>query len=103
MRTLVVLPVASGRDPGSGSLGSRKSVQKLLSSMNTHPESESGDILYGPGIEFELAPNQDLVVQMILKVTDEDIGWLVIERIGRALKWKFVDINSGDELVLTRH
>ena len=33
-----------------------------------------------------------------LEVSDEGIGWLVIERIGRTLKWKFVDINTGNEL-----
>ncbi len=101
MRILVVLPSTSPSDRGPATLGPRAAILKNLRSMNTQPECDGGDILYGPGIEFQLAPNQDPVVQMILVVSDEDIGWLVIERIGRTLKWKFVDINTGDELVLS--
>lgn len=98
MRVLVVLPTVSTSDRSPSSLGSRASVEKSLRVLNTQSDSIGGDILYGPGIQFQLAPNQDPVVQMLLEVSDEDIGWLVIERIGRTLKWKFVDINTGNEL-----
>lgn len=99
MRTLVVLPSATASDPSPAIIGSRASVQKSLSALNTHAESaQASDILYGPGVEFQLAPNQDPIVQMMLVLSDEDIAWQVVERIGRQLKWKFVDLNSGDEL-----
>ncbi|MSQ91093.1 MAG: hypothetical protein EXS01_06860 [Phycisphaerales bacterium] len=100
MRVLVILPSTPSIPGGTPSLGSRASLAKSLATQNTFPESEGGDIWYGPGIEFQLAPNQDPVVQMLLVVTDEDIAWLVIERIGKLMKWKFVDINTGNELVL---
>ena len=98
MRVLVVLPSVAPSERSPSSLGSRASVEKSLRVLNTQSDSQSVDILYGPGIQFQLAPNQDPVVQMLLEVSDEDIGWLVIERIGRTLKWKFVDINTGNEL-----
>ena len=100
MRVLVVLPSVAPSERSPSSLGSRASVEKSLRVLNTQSDSQSVDILYGPGIQFQLAPNQDPVVQMLLEVSDEDIGWLVIERIGRTLKWKFVDINTGNEISL---
>jgi hypothetical protein len=51
-------------------------------------------------VELQLPPQQDPVTQMILTVSDEDIGWLVVERMGKTLHWKFVDLNTGDELNL---
>ncbi|MSR44478.1 MAG: hypothetical protein EXS15_03845 [Phycisphaerales bacterium] len=99
MRVLVILPSAASTNAGNPTLGSRKWLQTSLATLNIFPESAGGDIWYGPGIEFQLAPNQDPVVQMLLMVTDEDIAWLVIERIGKLMKWKFVDVNTGHELV----
>lgn len=96
-----MLPIVSPSDREARSLGSRKSVLASLSHLNTHAECDGGDILYGPGVEFQLAPNQDPIVQMILVLSDEDIAWQVIERIGKTLKWKYVDVNSGEEMVFS--
>lgn len=95
MRTLVVLPNAKSPAPN---LGARKALEERLSRLNTGTDRSGGDLLFGPGIELQLPPEQDPVTQMILTVSDEDIGWLVVERLGRELHWKFVDLNSGDEL-----
>jgi hypothetical protein len=97
MRALVVL--ANGTSPAPN-LGSRKSLEERLSHMNTGPDQLGGDVLFGPGVELQLPPQQDPVTQMILTVSDEDIGWLVVERMGKTLHWKFVDLNTGDELNL---
>lgn len=98
MRHLVVLSNEPRTDRGMAELGSRAEVTTLLARLNTHPESPAKDVLYGPGIEIQLGPDQDPIAQMLLDVTDEDIGWMVIERMGRTLRWKFVDMNTGNEL-----
>jgi hypothetical protein len=95
MRSLVVL--ANGTSPAPN-LGWRKSLEERLAHLNTGPDRLGGDVLFGPGVELQLPPQQDPVMQMILTVSDEDIGWLVVERMGKTLQWKFVDLNTGDEL-----
>jgi hypothetical protein len=79
-------------------LGSRRQVLDRLAKLNTFPDTPDGDVLYGPGIELQLGPQQDSITQMLLDVTDEDIAWMVIERIARTLQWKFIDMNTGSEL-----
>ncbi len=101
VRHLVVIASTPAADKGMIPLGSRKQVLERLANLNTHPDTPSGDVLYGPGIEFQLGPQQESITQMLLDVTDEDIAWLVIERIGRTLQWKFVDMNTGNELVFS--
>ncbi len=98
MRHLVVISNAPARDGAMAPIGSRADVLKQLSALNTYPDTPDGCVLYGPGIELHLGPGQDPILQMMLDVTDEDIAWLVIERIGRTLQWKFVDLASGNEL-----
>ena len=98
MRHLVVISNAPARDGAMVAIGSRAEVLKQLSSLNTHPDTPEGNVLYGPGIELHLGLGQDPILQMMLDVTDEDIAWLVIERMGRILQWKFVDLASGNEL-----
>ncbi|MSR28873.1 MAG: hypothetical protein EXS03_04755 [Phycisphaerales bacterium] len=102
MRHLVVISSAPSIGDGMAPLGSRQEVLASLSALNTYPESREGDVLYGPGVEFQLGPNQDPIVQMLLDVTDEDIAWLAIERIGRTLNWKFVDMATGNELAFAQ-
>ena len=63
--------------------------------MSDRPQ---GDLLYGPGIEIAIAPDEDPVLQMMLTITDEDIAWEVILRLAREFQWKIVDPNSGREL-----
>lgn len=55
-------------------------------------------MLYGPGIELELPPEQDPVLQMLLTVSDEDIAWSVILRLAREMQWKILDPSNGREL-----
>ncbi len=98
MRQLVVLSAAPADDRGLSAIGSRKEVEERLARLNTSADGSGDETLYGPGVEFQLAPDQDPVVQMLMMVSDEDIAWQVIERMGRTLQWKFVDINTGSEL-----
>ena len=79
------------------SLGSRHDLVNTLSARNTAPEREGEDVLYGPGIQLELPP-QDPVAQALLTITEEDIGWLVLMRIARDLHWRILDPETGREL-----
>lgn len=80
-------------------LGSRKEIVEQLSAFNTAPEREGeDDPLYGPGILISLPPMTDPVTQMLVSVTEEEIGWQVILRIAKHFCWKVVDTSSGREL-----
>ncbi len=85
---------ASGMSP----IGRRSELVATLARYNTNPEREGDDVLYGPGIRIELPPGQDSVNQMLMTITEEEIAWLVIMRLARALNWKIVDPNTGREL-----
>ncbi|MBL9140406.1 MAG: hypothetical protein JNK53_00945 [Phycisphaerae bacterium] len=79
-------------------IGSRAHVVLSLAHCNTSPEVDGGDVLYGPGVEFELPPQQDPVIQMQLAISDDDIAWIVIMRVAREFGWKVVDPTTGREL-----
>ncbi len=81
-------------------LGSRREVLAALRLLNTMPQAEGEDVLYGPGIEVELPPGLDPVSQMLLKLTDEDVGWDVVRTIAQRTHWKMLDPMSGRELKL---
>ena len=85
--------------PGEGlaPLGSRKEITSQLGPYNTAPETDDGDILYGPGIRIELPPS-DPVTQMLMTVTEEEIAWLVIMRLAKGMNWKLLDPATGREL-----
>ncbi|MCE9618833.1 MAG: hypothetical protein K8R92_02865 [Planctomycetes bacterium] len=97
-RQLVILSRTNNKDGSLGPLGSRSDVVKSLSVRNTAAESEGGDTLYGPGIEIELPPYQDPVLQMLLTISDDDIAWVVIMKLAKDLQWKVLDPASGREL-----
>lgn len=84
-------------DGALATLGSRGELESALAIRNTTAEAAGCDVLFGPGIELHLAPNQDPIMQMMLTISDEDIGWTVIMRIARDLHWKILDPNSGRE------
>lgn len=80
-------------------IGSRRDLVAALAGHNTAPERRDGDdVLYGPGFRIELAPRQDPVTQMLLTITEEEIGWKVIPEVARKLRWKLLDPNTGMEL-----
>ena len=80
-------------------IGSRREILAKLADRNTRPERDGADdVLYGPGIQVELAPNQDPVTQMLVTITEEEIGWLVLQRLVRELPWKLLDPSTGLEL-----
>ncbi len=95
--------ILSGEDSGqTGSMpaiGPRAEIVEKLARANTSPESsDAEDVLYGPGIRVELAPNQDPVSQMLVTVTEEEIGWQVLTRLINHFQWKLLDPNTGREL-----
>ncbi len=97
-RTFVIM---SRNPPVEGDLapiGSRAQVMEGLAHCNTAPEVKDGDVLYGPGVEFELPPGQDPVQQILLSISDDDIAWVVIMRVAREFGWKVVDPTTGREL-----
>ena len=97
-RQFVILSRATNADGGLAPLGKRRDIEASLACRNTAAERPGGDTLFGPGIELELAPGQDPIVQMLLNVSDEDIAWPVIMRLARELQWKILDPSSGREL-----
>lgn len=90
-----------GSTSGDGlpAIAARSDLVRDLAKCNTTPEREGEDILYGPGVRFELSPGQDPVTQMLLTIDDEDIGWMTIMRMARQFKWKLLDPVSGRELM----
>lgn len=76
----------------------RQEIVNDLARVNTAPESpDQPDVLFGPGIRIELPPSQDPVMQMLLTLTEEEIGWLVLRRLARQFNWKVLDPDTGRE------
>jgi len=76
----------------------RSDLVRDLSRFNTSPESpDESDVLFGPGIRIELPPGQDPVMQMLLTLTEEEIGWLVLRRLAGEFDWRVVDPDTGRE------
>lgn len=95
--------ILSGREPSEdGSLaaiGPRSEIVEVLARANTSPECEDiEDVLYGPGIRVELTPHQDPVSQMLVTITEEEIGWQVLTRLINHFQWKLLDPETGREL-----
>lgn len=82
-------------------IGTRREILGTLRLLNTAPQAVGEDILFGPGIEIELPPGLDPVTQMLLKLTDEDVGWDVIRAIAHRTHWRLLDPLSGRELRLS--
>ncbi|MHC4448287.1 MAG: hypothetical protein ACYSXF_10995 [Planctomycetota bacterium] len=87
-------PTADGLAP----LGPRDRIVRELFDHNTGPERDGDDVLYGPGIQIELPPGQALVRQMLVTITEEEIGLLVLERLAQTFCWKVVDPETGQPL-----
>lgn len=101
-RSLVVLspsPPPSGG--GMTPIGTRREILGILRMLNTAPQTPGEDVLYGPGVEIELPPGLDPVTQMLLRLTDEDVGWDVIRAIAHRTHWRLLDPLSGRELRLS--
>ena len=93
---LVILSREETSDDGPAPLGARGEILAQLADLNTAPDHEGQDVLYGPGIRIELPPD-DPVRQMLMTVVEDEIAWLVIERLGRKMLWKLVDPATGRE------
>jgi hypothetical protein len=96
-RQFVILSRQPSADGVLAPIGSRERIVDDLAHCNTAPESPGADLLYGPGVEFELPPGQDPVRQMLLHISDDDIAWVVIMRVAREFGWKILDPQTGRE------
>ena len=83
-------------DNGLAPLGARAEIVQQLGTMNTAPEQMGDDVLYGPGIRLEMGPAEDPLKQMLLTIVEEEIAWLVIARMAHAMKWRIIDVETGD-------
>ena len=83
---------------GDTPLGARAEVIAQLGALNTMPERDGEDVLWGPGIRIDLPPDQDPVTQMLLSIVEEEIAWLVIMRLARECRWRILDMETGREL-----
>ncbi|MHC4219948.1 MAG: hypothetical protein ACYSU7_16010 [Planctomycetota bacterium] len=95
--------ILSGRRPAEEGvlppIGSRAEVFEQLDRCNTGPErSDTADVLFGPGIRIEVTPGQDPITQMLVTITEEEIGWQVLTRLINEFQWKLLDPNTGREL-----
>ena len=75
-----------------------KEIIEQLSKLNTAPEREGEDALFGPGVRIDLPPEKDPVEQMLLTIVEEEIAYLVMMRISRICGWKILDPETGREL-----
>jgi hypothetical protein len=103
LKQFVILSGRESGTPGGAAalppIGRRADVVEKLARCNTSPESsEASDVLYGPGIRIELTPGQDPTNQMLVTITEQEIGWLVLTRILNNFGWKLLDPESGREL-----
>ena len=93
--------VILGKNSTDGSelptIGTRDEILEKLELLNTRPQRDGEDVLYGPGISIELPPG-NAVTQALLTVTEEEIAWLVIQRLIAALDCKLLDPATGREL-----
>jgi len=79
-------------------LGNREDLLERLSKFNTAPDQEGGETLYGPGIVLDLPPGDEPLNQILLTITEEEIGWLVIIKLIREFGWSLVDTTTGNTL-----
>ena len=93
----VILSPDGGSDGALAPLGTSSEIVERLSHYNTMPERPGEPVLHGPGIRIEMPPG-DPVTQMLLTVVEEEIAWLVIMRLAKAMGWKLFDPTSGREL-----
>ncbi len=98
MNQTFVIQSPDSSSKGLAPIGSRKEIVDQLSSLNTAPERDGEDTLFGPGIRIDLTPGRDPVEQMLLSVTEEEIAYLVIMRISRICGWRIIDPETGQEL-----
>lgn len=98
-RQFVILAAEGPGQGGLSPIGPRGEILKSLAGCNTSPESpEAADVLYGPGFRLELTPGQDPITQMLVTITEEEIGWQVLTRLISRFKWRLLDPATGREL-----
>ena len=64
MNQTFVIQSPDSSSKGLAPIGSRKEIIDRLSNLNTAPEREGEDTLFGPGIRIDLTPGRDPIEQM---------------------------------------
>jgi hypothetical protein len=68
-------------------LGTREELLERFAKLNTTPERDGGKILYGPGIQVTLHPEQDATITTVLVdetgQVERELAQLSLERIER--------------------
>ena len=98
-RQLVLMRSESG-PAGLVSLGNAQAVREMLAPFNTAPDggprkSIGTELLHGPGMVVELPTTAPEIMQAMVTVTDDDIAWPVLSKLCKVLKWKMIDLESG--------
>jgi hypothetical protein len=98
-RQFVILSNLEPGEPGAlAPIGPRAEIVQQLIPCNTASErTDAGDVLYGPGIRIEMTPGQDPITQMLITITEEEIGWKVLTRLVSEFHWKLLDPSTGRE------
>ena len=73
-------------------MGTRSKIADDLGTMNIHPQTPEGSVLYGPGVTIEPMEMDGEVQQMMLTHVESEIAWFVTERILRTFPWKLRDL-----------
>ncbi len=81
-------------------MGTRAQIADDLGTMNIHPQTPEGTVLYGPGVTIEPMEMDGEVQQMMLTHVESEIVWFVTERILRTFPWKLRDLEDGREIAL---
>lgn len=98
-KQFVIMSREEATSSGMAPLGTRREIIEQLSQFNTAPQCDGEDeSLYGPGVVISLPPETDPVTQMLIVITEEEISWQVIMRLGKHFEWKLVDMSTGREL-----
>ena len=93
---LVILAQTENGGNGLVPIGTKTAIVDQLSNHNTGPQRDGEDVLYGPGIRIDLPPD-DPISQMLMTITEEEIGWQVVMRLARRFHWKLFDPVTGRE------
>ncbi|MEM8756532.1 MAG: hypothetical protein AAGF47_01965 [Planctomycetota bacterium] len=101
-RQLILFKPADADDPAAGMdpLGSPRRVTSELEPFNTAPDGSKGaalgsTTLYGPGLAIDLPTSADEVMQLLVRVDDEESAWLVLARLCQSMGWKMMEPETG--------
>jgi|SRR5690606_24170408 len=99
-RQIVLMKSTRGSGGEMEPLGTAEDVLDKLARFNTAPDGgPPGSLgtltLHGPGMVVLMPTTQKTITQLIVSVTDEDIGVPVLMRVCKKLGWAMTDMETG--------